>query len=857
MSDYYVGSDRTTEYQLADNLNIDDNRDLVTRGGCEIYDEDAPQLLSGEKNINAVIEVDDVVYQHSARSLYTISAGTMSELLGPSSNKVFGSGDESLKGSFAEWNKHLICASEEYSPIQRAYKNNSGTLKLNNLGLPSLSLFGAITLANELKSDFNAHIADATEHTSGVDAVNTVSSSNATDLLSLLTLVNELVVDYTAHHADARLVTPAFHAATESVDKRLLSLPTATTLDSAIALLTELRSKYNLHDADTTAHGTDTLHQVTSNYLPSGAGTAGAKNYVYILYYAHSYYVNDVLFKEVGPTVEISVGSVNEPSTNAITISNIPALLNGTANNWETGEIKVEIGRTSDGGDTFFFVGEVLASAGSFTDRTSDASLQLNVPIYIEGGVLDNEPPPEAKYLSVVNDALILGNVKEGSVLRPSRVRISKRFQLYACPGEFYVDFDDEITGVSLVNIYPIIFTQNKTYRLEGLFDATGAGGYQKREISSRVGCVANRSIVQVMEGIVFAGVDGFYFTDGFKVNKISKDINETYAAFENKEDICGAYDKKKNWVLWGVSESSALENNDVVYVGHGNYPKANGDIPFTTWSGGNMASNFSATCLAYINESIVRGDHRGYLFRHDDSLLDDPKVDTLSSPGDWYTSAIYYDFRSLGYDFGSADRRKWVPKIVVNANNEASLSLLIESNNDNSGVFRELKPILDRNNAEWGDPTATWSDSTRRWNYFPMISAWRRFPAVGLRCQYKQVRFSNNYTLIDDSTSVGGVSIDATTKVITLLSHPTFTWVQDPVDYYISFSSDDYAMEYLITEISGADITVSDAANNLTDQSDVEWKIYGYKKREVLSLANFVIHHDYLTSTQQAYRTT
>lgn len=449
----------------------------------------------------------------------------------------------------------------------------------------------------------------------------------------------------------------------------------------------------------------------------------------------------------------------------------------------------------------------------------------------------------------------MLGNVKEGSVLRPSRVRISKRFQLYAMPGEFSIDFDDEVTGVSLINVYPIVFTENKTYRLEGIFDASGAGGYQKREISSRTGCISNRSIVQVMEGLVFASSDGFYFTDGFNVKKISKDINERFDALSSKEDICGAYDKKNNWILWSAKSDSSSQANDIVYVGNGNYPKQNGDIPFTTWSGGNKPENFSATCVAFVNGSIVRGDHRGYLFRHDATLLDDPRIDTAIDASLWKTSAIYYDFRSLGYDFGSADRRKWVPKIVINANNLASLSLLIESNNDNSGVFRELKPVLDRNNTEWGDPTAIWGEANRRWNYFPMISSWRRFPSGGLRCQYKQLRFSNQYTLIDDSTAVGGASIDSVAKEITLLSYPTFEWVVDPVDYYISFSSDGYATEYLITDINGAVLTVSDAADALTNQTDVEWKMYGYKKREILSLANFVIQYDYLTTTQSAYR--
>jgi len=856
MTDYYKGNENLTECELLDNILINDNADPVTRPGCEIFDEDAPQLPTGEKWVADALDVAGDTLQYSARGLYYITGGVQTEIVGPTSNKVFPSGaTETTKGSFALWNNQLLCANDLYAPIMRVYKNEAGAWKVNNLGLPYTELFGAIRLANELKADYNLHRADAAQHTAGVDNTNTVTAANADDYDTLITLTTQLLTKYAAHHADSRLATPAFHAATGAANVPLASVIAPTTLDECITRLNDLKAKYNAHDADATAHAVASSHQITSNILPNATGTAGAQNFVYAIYYAHSYYVGDVLFKETGPITLVEASSLNAPNTNAITLNNLLPLINGSTNNFDTTNCRLEIARTTNGGDTFYYLADQLASVTSYVDTTSDVTLQNNPPLYTEGGVLDNEPPPPAKYIAIVNDSLVLGNVKEGSVIRPSRGRISKRFQPFACPSEFAKDFDDNIAGVSGVNVYPIAFLNDKCYRLEGYFDATGEGGYEKKEISTKVGLVAPKSIVQIKDGLLFASDDGFYSSDAFSVRKISNSINETFDALSDKEDIVGTFDKKKNIILWGVKEDSAAEANDTLLVAHANYPKPNGDLAFTSWSGGNVADNFSATCLAYIDGYVLRGDHRGYLFRHDDNIFSDPKIDTSEAAADWYTSTIIYDIRSNAYDFGSADRRKWVPRIVVNANNVSTLSLAIESNNDNSGVFAALKPIVDNSNGEWGDPTAIWGDDSHRWNYFPMISAWRRFPGSRLRCQYKQVRFTNAYTLIDDSTTVGPASTNATTKAITLLSHPTFEWIDDPIGYNISFDTDDYATEYPITAVSGAVITVEDSENLLTTDASANWKIYGYKKREVLNLSNFVIQFGYITMTQSAYQ--
>lgn len=67
---------------------------------------------------------------------------------------------------------------------------------------PATDLATAITLANEIKADYEAHRASTTFHYTA-DATNTIAAANATDQSSLNTLANELKTDINAHMASA------------------------------------------------------------------------------------------------------------------------------------------------------------------------------------------------------------------------------------------------------------------------------------------------------------------------------------------------------------------------------------------------------------------------------------------------------------------------------------------------------------------------------------------------------------------------------------------------------------------------------------------------------------------------------
>ncbi len=133
----------------------------------------------------------------------------------------------------------------------------------------------ACRLANAIKAAYTTHIADTSEHTTAADATNTVSADNAIDETTLLALVVELITDYDAHEGDAELgATWLYHAAQEASDHSLASITSPTTITEAVTILNDMLIKYNAHDADTTAHGVGSSHQVSTAAVDSTANNA-------------------------------------------------------------------------------------------------------------------------------------------------------------------------------------------------------------------------------------------------------------------------------------------------------------------------------------------------------------------------------------------------------------------------------------------------------------------------------------------------------------------------------------------------------------------------------------------------------
>jgi hypothetical protein len=73
-------------------------------------------------------------------------------------------------------------------------------------------------------------------------------------------------------------------------------------------------------------------------------------------------------------------------------------------------------------------------------------------------------------------------------------------------------------------------------------------------------------------------------------------------------------------------------------------------------------------------------------------------------------------------------------------------------------------------------------------------------------------------------------------------------------VDYYISFDSDGYTKQYLVTALSGSSLTYQDPTTLQPTASNAKWLIKGYPKGEVFNIVSYVIY--YAPLTDQSFRT-
>lgn len=588
--------------------------------------------------------------------------------------------------------------------------------------------------------------------------------------------------------------------------------------------------------------------------------TVGTNNYLYAAIYQYAYFVDTVEYQDFGPTAQVSVPLADAPNINPIVITAIPVLTNGVDQNWDTAAIKLKIYRTINNGDTFYYVGEVTNGTTTFNDTVSDATLQLNATLYTTGGILDNDPPPLAKFVHITNGTAFYAHIKEGTEIFSNRVQQSIQDDPDSCPVDFFIDVEEEIDGISSVKGVPIILCQKSIYRLDGFFDELGRGGLTYQKINDTAGCVSHNSILQTIDGIFWAGNDGFYFSDGYRVQKISDGFNDTYKVLvqneTQKKNITGAYDEDNKRIIWCVQTDPSSQDNDTWFMLDLRWGIRD-DSTFTTASGG---ASFAPSSLVVFNKELIRGDKRGYVFKHNENYLTDPRVDVFALPSVWGFETIVWDYRSASMSFGTSMVRKWVPKMSVSAKNVSNLSLQIRSNNDDNRQVLPLSPIRFRGNIVWGDIEVTWGDDSIIWGKDGIIDEIRRFPAKSLRCDYKQIQMTNAYVNVTGSdalgsaTSTAGVTVyDSNVRYIVLDNLVDFSWPLESVGYYISFERDGYVQEYAVLTRTGSTITVVDADATSPVGAGLHWMLRGKPKNEVFNLLAYVVHFQPLTDTQKS----
>jgi len=585
---------------------------------------------------------------------------------------------------------------------------------------------------------------------------------------------------------------------------------------------------------------------------PHNAGTA--HSYIYAFHYEYTYVVDSVTtFQDMGPVTYVPMTANQEiDGSHPTAITVIPTLSNGSTLNYDTANIKVFIYRTINGGTTFYKLGEVTNGTATYTDSATDASILSNFLLYTNGDVLDNDPPPQCKYVHIVNGVAYYANIKDGTNYYKNQLRQSIIGDPDSCPIDLTIDLLEEIVGISSYNDNPIVFSKKRVYRLNGQYDELGQGQVIYEDITKTVGCMSHNSIVQTRYGVFWAGDDGFYWTDGFQFKKISDTINERYkdlvSSDTRRSRIYGTFDTVDNRIHWACTSGSASTDNDCLFTLDLRWGVSEAST-FTTRVGG---ASFAPTAVIYYGTDFLRADRRGYLFKHNSSYTTDPKINTLTAYSTWPVQAIVPNYVSTVFNFGYPMVRKWVPKILLSMQNETDVSVQINSINDQSTTTDALLPIRVRENVLWGTVSAIWGSVTPYWSNSQLIEQMRRFPAGGLRCSFKQIQITQAYTIIYNSDTFGVADVDSTTKTATILG--ALSWPTDAVDYYISFEHDNYAKQYLITSIVGSVVSYLDPSTTQPSDLGSKWLIQGQPKGEVFNILSYIVY--YAPLTDQSYRT-
>jgi hypothetical protein len=252
--------------------------------------------------------------------------------------------------------------------------------------------------------------------------------------------------------------------------------------------------------------------------------------------------------------------------------------------------VSVSFYRTTSGGSTYYKIFNKLTSfndgrSTGFNDVASDASISNNAILYTAGNVLQNEPPPAARFSFSGGNRLFLGGLEEKDEIAYSKkqlfgesVAFNDFFRLRVSSG---TSADKSpISAGGYMDGKVIIFRERSIYYVsgDGPNETGDNNGYSEPEsISTDVGCTEQRSVLLTPNGLMFKSAKGIYLlgrgldvqyigarienfnTEGIVSSVLSDSLNE--ARFYTDQGNCLTY----NYAFdkWSVSTNQSSVDAD------------------------------------------------------------------------------------------------------------------------------------------------------------------------------------------------------------------------------------------------------------------------------------------------------
>lgn len=613
--------------------------------------------------------------------------------------------------------------------------------------------------------------------------------------------------------------------------------------------------------------------------ITSAAGS-GANSYGYAFIWSYSYLrEGNVEFIDRGsPSFKTLTSNAAISGGNTVTLTDFITFSNGAFDNYDTRAllgINLEIYRTVNNGSIYYKVAEVEMATLSVSDNITDANLVTREPLYTTGGIAANDAPPVCRYLHMTESFGYYAYIEEDGEVLSNTIRQSKAYDPDSVPASFFVEIDDDIVGISSVRSVPIVLGTRSVYRLDGFFADDGSGGIKAVKISDNVGGVNQNSLIQTIDWLYFAGTDGFYRTNGFTVEPLSKNLTLTYRGIVStslqRKRLQGAFDPEENRLFWACSPENGIDN-DTLLVAHMDFYKGNGAAPFTLWNGQRLdldyevvpvaASDFSwtATAIVFYQGRLWRAQRTGQTFIHFDTVYSDERL--LSDGVTWTRQPILYDYRGPITSFGDPSVDKWTTEIAGTFENVSNISAQIQVDSDQSGNFRNLPQVLFKDKRLWGD--SYWGDPTL-WTANTTLCRFRRYmPPGSLRGVYKQVRIRSAFAPILSSDERGHARLTAVGSTYTLsLEFSLQYFLPDCPGYYVKVQKEKNAdtgeviysdwIEITAQPTSGSVQFVSSAM--LSTGTERAWKIWGFFKGDTIKIQGYSLLVDPLGGMLSPFR--
>lgn len=247
------------------------------------------------------------------------------------------------------------------------------------------------------------------------------------------------------------------------------------------------------------------------------------------------------------PSIPIAVTTTGSGTAGQVTL-NIPTLrlTMKTAN-----PVKIVIYRWSVGQQAYYQVtsistpllNDTTADSVQYIDKLADATILGNNLLYTSGGVVEDVNAPSSNVLALFDTRLWLVDAEDKNLLWFSKqvieatpVEMSDLFTMFVPPSTSTQGPTGPITALAAMDDKLIIFKNNAIYYINGTGpDNTGANNQYSQPIyiTSTVGCMLQKSIVLMPNGLMFQSDKGIWLLD--------RGLNTTYIGAPVEDLTIGA----------------------------------------------------------------------------------------------------------------------------------------------------------------------------------------------------------------------------------------------------------------------------------------------------------------------------